>query len=181
MARLLRPTGAAVVAALLMAGAASASTLQVTAAKGAFTIATRQAPGVTRTTVLVPTQYTLLAGRAHGTAVVTTAAATLHGTVQSVPAAPYDDDACASNVGYEHAAVWLIRVSGAQFPVYVDAGPQGTTLLTWCAAPATGLPVVGVSLSVHGAFARPVAHRALTWHALFDSGTTEQIQAVVRN
>lgn len=169
------------VAALLTAGAASASTLQVSAAEGSFTIATRQSPGVYRTTVLVPTEYTLHAGGAHGTATVTTAAKTLHGTVRSVPAAPYDDDACASNVGYDHVAVWIVRAAGVQFPVYVDAGPQGTTLLTWCAAPATRLPVVGVSLSMRGAFDRPAVHGSLTWRAEFDGGTTQQIQAVVRD
>jgi hypothetical protein len=180
MARLLRPTGAAVVAALLMAGAATASTLQVKATKGVFTIATRQAPGVYRTTVLVPTQYTLRARSVHGTASILTATATLDGTVQAVDPTPYDNDDCAANVGYDHIAVWLVRAAGASLPVYVDAGPQGTTLLTWCAAPATNLPVLGVTLSVHGAFALPAAHRAIVWNAQFDSGTTEQVRAVVR-
>jgi hypothetical protein len=180
MARLLRPTGAAVVAALLMAGAATASTLQVTAAKGAFRIDTKQTPGVYRTTVVVPTVYTLRARAVHGTAVIATVNSKLHGSVRAVDPAPYDNDQCAANVGYDHAAVWLVRAAGASMPVYVDAGPQGTTLLTWCASPATHLPVLGVSLSLRGAFALPAMRSRIVWNAQFDSGTTERVRAVAR-
>ena len=180
MARLLRLAGAAVVAALLMAGAASASTLQVTAAKGAFTIATHQGAGVYRTTVVVPTEYTLRSDSAvHGTAVVTTAAKTLHGSVQSVAPAPYNDDECAANVGYNHVAVWLVRAAGERVPVYVDAGPDGTTLLTWCANAATKLAVTGVTLSIRNGFDPPAVHGPFTWQALFDSGKTEAATAAV--
>jgi hypothetical protein len=154
--------------------------MQVSAAKGSFTVATRQAPGVYRTTVLVPTVYTLRAHAVHGTAVLSTVTATLRGSVQSVDPTPYNEDDCAANVGYDHVAVWLVRAAGVTMPVYVDAGPQGTTLLTWCAAPATNLPVLGVTLSVRGAFAQPAVHGVHVWNAQFDSGTTEQVRAVVR-
>jgi hypothetical protein len=180
MARLLRPAGAAAVAALLMAGAATASTLQVKSAKGAFTIATHQDAGVYRTTVVVPTEYMLRAGRpVRGTAVVTTAAKTLRGSLQSVAPARYNDDECAANVGYDHVAVWLVRAAGVQLPVYVDAGPEGTTLLTWCANAATKLAVTGVTISINRGFDLPAVHGAFTWQALFDSGKTQRATSSV--
>jgi hypothetical protein len=81
-----------------------------------------------------PTEYTLRTDRpVHGTAVVTTAAKTLHGSLHSVAPASYNDDECAANVGYDHVAIWLVRAGSVQLPVYVDAGREGTTLLTWCA------------------------------------------------
>ena len=165
-----------------MAGAASASTLQVTAVAGAVTIATLQTAGVYRTTVVVPSEYTLRADRpVRGTAVVTTAAKSLHGTVRPVAPEPYDNDECAANVGYAHLAVWLVRASGVQLPVYVDAGPAGTTLLTWCATAATKLAVTGVTISIEHGFDLPAVHGAFTWQALFDSGKTEAATASVRD
>lgn len=170
MKNALRWTGAVAFTALVAAGAAQASNLRVGTLR---TIAVHQDAGVYRTTVLVPAAYTLRAVRVHGTAVVAGAAGTARGTVTSVDPAAYDADACASNVGYDHLAVWLIRLPAASIPVYVDAGPDGTTLLTWCAAAARA-----VTLHVAGAFARPVDHGAYTWRAQFDAAQTTEARWV---
>lgn len=169
----LRWTGAVAFTALVAAGAAQASTLRVSAPG---TIAVGQDAGVYRTTVLVPAAYTLRTVRVHGQAAVTGATGTTTGTVTSVDPTAYDDDACAANVGYDHLAVWLIHLPAASIPVYVDAGPGGTTSLTWC-APA----VQAMSLRVPGAFAGPVAHGVYVWRALFDAGRTTEARSVVHD
>lgn len=187
---MLRPAICAALAALAAATAANASTLRVWS-PGQVTIATHQDLGVYRTTVLAPAAYRLdsrLAAGTHiGTAAVNVVTAegplTFTGWIEKASVAGFTPDNCAADAGYAHVGVWLLEVrqtdglARAEIPVYLDAGPAGTTALTYCASSAADMTVTGVTLTTT-ALLDPVVHARYTWWALFDATHTTKTKAV---
>jgi hypothetical protein len=189
---LLTRTGAAAALLVLLvavgnAGAAPAA-LQVTSMSHvlggitAATIVTRQDPAAYRTTLSAPAAYQLPnvghVGRRVGTAVVNASTdqgeVTFAGWITGLNPAGYSEDDCAAFAGYAHEAVWLMQVrqtdgiAHVEIPIFVDAGPGGTTELSLCAAAAADMTITGVTLHLNGALKNPVVHGAYPWRAHFD-------------
>lgn len=187
---MLRPAICAALAALAAATAAHASSLRVSS-PGRVTIAARQDPGVYRTTVLAPAAFRLdprvKIGAHVGTAVVNVLTAegplTFTGWIEKANPAGFTPDDCAADAGYRHLAVWLVEVrqtdglARAEIPVFLDAGPAGTTALTYCASSAADMTVTGVTLTTSGLL-DPIVHARYTWWALFDAARTTKAKAV---
>lgn len=192
MPALLRLTAATVAGASTLALSATAlaapalvvSTPHLVKSAGPATIATRESPGTYRTTVSAPAAYGLLGahrlGRPVGTATIHVSAAggaalAFTGTITSVAPANYVNDRCAAFAGEAHQAVWLAQVrqvdglARAEMPVFVDRGPGGRTLLTWCASSAADMTVTGVALRLDRTFLSPVVAGGYTWRAQFDN------------
>jgi hypothetical protein len=180
----------AIIALLVAAAPAGASTLRVTATHGDVTIATRQDPGVYRTTVLVPAAYWLhVHAHVKGSATVRVATASgpliFDGWIHAVDPRDYALDECAADLSESHLAVWMLELrqangtASAEIPVFVDPGPHGTTALTWCASSAADMNVTAVSFTLDPVFGVPARSGAYMWHALFDDGNTSEVTAVV--
>lgn len=191
MTKLTRLVLPAAIALLVTAAPVGASTLRVKATHGDVTISTRQDPGVYRTTVLVPAAYWLRAhARVAGSATVQVATAsgplTFDGWIRAVDPLDYAPDECAADAGETHLAVWVLElrqsdgVASAEIPVFVDAGPHGTTALTWCASSAADMNVTAVGFTLDPVFGAPLRHGAYMWQALFDDGNTSAVTATVR-
>lgn len=191
MTKLIRLALPAAAALLVLAAPAGASTLHVRAAHGDITISTRQDAGVYRTTVLVPAAFWLHPhGRLSGSAAVEVATAsgplTFVGRIVATSPSDYAIDDCAADMGYDHVAVWLLElrqsngIASAEIPVFVDAGPGGTTALTWCATTAADMDVTAVRFTLDPVFAFPVRHGTYRWRASFDSGTTASAFATMQ-
>lgn len=190
MTKLIRLALLATIALLVTASPAEASTLRVKAAHGDITISTRQDLGVYRTTVLVPAAYWLHA-HAHvaGPATVSVATAagplTFVGRLEAAEALDYASDDCAADMSTTHLAVWILElrqsneIANAEIPVFVDAGPHGTTALTWCASSAADMNVTAVGFTLNPVFEAPVRHGAYAWQALFDNGNTSEVTTSV--
>jgi hypothetical protein len=181
-----------VAAVLLVAAApAGASSLRVAQAHGDITISTRQDPGVYRTTVLVPAAFWLhrsahVAGGATVRVATASGPLTFVGWIQNATPLDYAIDDCAADMGYDHQAVWLLElrqsngIASAEIPVFVDAGPRGTTALTWCASTAADMSVTSVSFTLDPVFSAPVRHGTYRWQAQFDSGKTANAFATMQ-
>jgi hypothetical protein len=164
---------------LVVAGPAAASSLRVKQAHGDITISTRQDPGVYRTTVLAPAAFWLhrharVAGGATVHAATPNGPVTFVGWIQSASPLDYAIDDCAADMGYAHEAVWLLvlrqsnGIASAEIPVFVDAGPHGTTALTWCASREADMNVTAVSFTLDPVFTVPLKHASYHWQAQFD-------------
>lgn len=189
---MLRPAICAALVALAAATAAHASSLRVWT-PGQVTISARQDTSVYRTTVLAPAAFRLdprLRVGAHiGTAVVNVVTAegplTFTGWIEKASLAGFTPDDCAADAGDTHLGVWLLDVrqtnglARAQIPVYLDAGPAGTTALTYCASSAADMTVTGVTIATT-ALLDPLVHARYTWWALFDASRTTKAKAVAR-
>jgi hypothetical protein len=191
MTNLIRLTLPMAAALLVAAAPAAASSLHVTQAHGDITISTRQDPGVYRTTVLVPAAFWLhrsahVAGGATVQVATATGPVTFVGWIQNATPLDYAIDDCAADVGYAHQAVWLLvlrqsnGIAAAQIPIFVDAGPHGTTALTWCASRAADMNVTSVKFTLDPVFSAPVQHGTYRWQAEFDSGKTADAFATMQ-
>jgi hypothetical protein len=190
MTKLVRLALLAAAALLVVAAPAAASSLRVKEAHGDITISTRQDPGVYRTTVLVPAAYWVhphahVAGAATVAVSTATGPLTFVGWIQNAAARDYTSDDCAVDKGYDHLAVWVLElrqsngIANAQIPVFVDAGPNGMTALTWCASTAADMNVTAVTFTLDPVFEAPV-HGSYRWQAQFDSGKTADAFATMR-
>jgi len=180
----------AIIALLVAAAPAAASTLRVKAAHGDVTISTSQDPGVYRTTVLVPAAYWLhVHAHVAGSATVRVATAsgplTFDGWIRAADPLDYATDQCAWDESISHRAVWVLElrqsngIASAEIPVFVDNGPNGTTALTWCASSEADMNVTAVSFTLDPVFEAPVRSGVYAWHALFDNGNTSEVTATV--
>jgi hypothetical protein len=182
-------TGAASIAALAAAASAAAApallvtpTSRVLGAAAGAVIATHQDASAYRTTVSAPAAWGLRAGNNVGQTVgaavvqVTTAvgALTFAGWITGESPAGFVNDDCAAFAGYDHLAVYLMQVrqvdglARAEIPIFVDAGPGGTTLLTWCAASAADMTVTDVTVRLTRSLVNPIVHGVYAWRANFD-------------
>jgi len=191
MTKLTRLALLAAAALLVAAAPAAASSLHVKAAHRDITISTQQDTGVYRTTVLAPAAFWLhphahVAGSAFVKVATASGPLTFVGRVRNGDLRDYAIDDCAADKGFNHLAVWVLElrqsngIASAEIPVYVDAGPRGTTALTWCASKAADMNVTAVTFTLDPVFTMPARRGAYRWQALFDSGTTANAFATMR-